>query len=590
MDAAQSPAMTGIRLASLVMLATASGCGAGSAPPPAYPQQMAWTGPPGGAIDQGYGYEYVEGGGSYEGSYPPDGDAASEPSADPADPNYAFGDVTDVEIDATLEASGEWVEDEDYGRVWLPYTTVVGGDFTPYDSSGSWLYTDYGWSFQSDFDWGWLAFHFGRWTMFEDDRWGWVPDRTWGPSWCEWRHDGNENVVGWRPQAPSPLRDHRTGGHGGGGGGWHPSTAGGATIRDHRTHGSHKEPSWRFARATELASRSRSQFSQVDGLRTTTPVARPPAGQLGGRAAALMSARLRGRAWTQAHPTRPTATGSRPWRGELGQSTGGGRPWMQPRSPWNGTVRDGSRVPPPATRNEWRSGGRDWRPTQRDWRPQQRPTIDDGRGRTFGSRPEAGGGSRMWPQTGEQPTDGSRSWGDRGSSGGGSRPTGDAGGGSRAWGDRGSPTGSRPSGDASAGGSRGWGDRGAPSGSRPSGDASAGGSRGWGDRGSPSGTRPSVDSGSSGGSRSPWGDRGSSGGGSRPTMGGSSGGSRSPSGDRGSSGGGSRPTPSYSGGSSGGSRSVPSSSSSGSSRSSSSSSATSSSSTSRSSGGGGRHR
>jgi hypothetical protein len=578
MRAAQSIDMTGIRFALVVILA-ASGCAVDGPPPPAYPQQMAWTGPPGGAIDEGYGY--TEGDGSYEGSYPPDGDdpsAGSEPSADPADPNYAFGDVTDVEIDATLEASGEWVDDEDYGRVWLPYTTVVGGDFTPYDSSGDWVYTDYGWSFQSDYDWGWLAFHFGRWTMFDDDRWGWVPDRTWGPSWCDWRHDGENNVVGWRPQAP----DHRGGT---GGGGW--SNGGHATIRDHRTHGQHKDPSWRFAKASELSRRSRTfQVAQGDGLRTTTPVTRPPPGQLGGRAASLMSARLKGRAWTQTHPTRPGAAGSRGFGGgALGQSTAGGRPWMQPRTPWNGGVRGGYQ---PQTRNEWRGNGRDWRPTQRDWRPQQRPTIDDGRGRTFGTRPDASGGSRMWPRSGDtyqgavDSRGGSPSFGDRG---GGSRdsgaaqPTGDANG-SRGWGDR-SP-GSRPSFDSNSGSRDGGrsspgsrpsfdsnnGGRSSP-GSRPSFDSNSGGSRDGG-RSSPS-SRPSFDS-NSGGSRP------SFGGGSRPSFsGGSSGGSRS--------------APSSSAGSSGGSRSAPSSSS-GSSRGSSSSSSSSSSGSSRSSGGGGggRHR
>ncbi len=598
MLAAQSIHMTGIRFVSLVVLAAASGCAVGNPPPPAYPQQMAWTGPPGGAIDEGYGYQSPEGGGSYEGSYPPDADSA-EPSADPADPNYAFGDVSDVEIEATLEASGEWIEDEDYGRVWLPYTTVVGGEFTPYDSSGDWVYTDYGWSFQSDFDWGWLAFHFGNWMMFDDDRWGWVPDHTWGPSWCEWRHDGND-VVGWRPQAPSPLRDHRTGGSGGSGG-WGPSSGGHATIRDHRTHGSHKDPSWRFAHASELSKRARSfQVATADGLRSTRPVARPPAGQLGGRAASLMGGRLRGRGWAETHPTHTLGTsGTRPWRGgELGLSTAGGRPWMQPRGTWNGAVRGGARTQPQGARNEWRGDGqtqpqgarnewrgnsRDWRPTQRDWRP-QRPTIDDGRGRTFGTRPDAGGGSRMWPQTGDAYGTDSR----------GSRP-GDAGTSSPQWGDRGSP--SRPSFD---GGSRPGGD------SRPSGDT---GSRAYGDRGSPSG-RPSFDSGSRGSPSRPSfdngsrGDRGSPSG--RPSFGSSSGGSRpsfdggsrgSPSGPRPSfdggsrgSSGGSRPSPSFNGGSSGGGRSAPSSSSSSGGSRGSSSSSSSSSGSSRSSGGGGRHR
>lgn len=564
--------MTGIRFVSLVVLAAAGGCTVGSTPPPAYPQQMAWTGPPGGAIDPGYGYAYEEGGGSYEGSYPPDGDdpaAANEPSADPVDPNYAFGNVTDVEIETTLEASGEWVEDEDYGRVWLPYTTVVGADFTPYDSSGSWLYTDYGWAFQSDFDWGWLAFHFGRWALFDDDRWGWVPDYTWGSSWCDWRHDQSGGIVGWRPLPPAP-RDHRGTGFGGRG----TSSGGHAIIRDHRTHGSHKEPSWRFARAAELSRRSRSfSISQAEGLRATSPVVRPPAGQLGGRAASLMGPRLRGRAWLQTHPTRATV-GTR----NLGQSTAGGRPWMKPRDAWNDGASRGPRsVPPQASRNDWRGNGRDWRPTQGDWRPQSRPQMEDGRGRTFGVRPEASGGSRMWPQRGDL------------HQGAIDPRANDAGepSGSRGWGDR-APSPSRPSFDST--GSRG--DRSPPS-SRPSFDSS--GSRGWGDR-SPSPSRPSFDSSGSRGDRSPPPSRPSFGGGSRPTpaFGGGSRPSFSPSG-------GSRSSPSFGGGGggsrpsfspSGGSRSAPSasSSSSGGSRGSSSSSSSSSSRSSSPSSGGGRRR
>src|SRR5262245_55996775 len=116
--------MAGIRFASLAALVVAGGCSTSSQTAVAYPQQppqIAWSGPPGGAMDPGYGYELPgEADGSYESSYPPAGDdpnAAVEPSSNPDDPGYVMGDVTDVEIDATLEASGEWVEDEDYGRV-----------------------------------------------------------------------------------------------------------------------------------------------------------------------------------------------------------------------------------------------------------------------------------------------------------------------------------------------------------------------------------------------------------------------------------------------------------------------------------------
>ncbi|MBA3461371.1 MAG: hypothetical protein H0T46_15520 [Deltaproteobacteria bacterium] len=380
--------MNGIRFAALVAVLAASGCSVGTSSAPAYPtsQPVAWSGPPGGAIDPGYGYGEPGGAdGSYEGSYPPEGDYG-EPSSDPNDPNYALGDVTDIEIEATLQAHGEWVEDPAYGYVWLPYTTVVGEDFTPYDSSGEWVYTDYGWSFASDFDWGWLAFHFGRWMLYEDRSWGWVPERQWAPHWCEWRSGGN--TVGWRPMPPR-VRDNTTNGAPG----WRPSNVGPANRRPNKN----PDAGWSFAAQTEFGLRNRpTAFAHADGLRSTSPVVRPPAGTPSGRAAALMGGRLRSSAWQSTQPRsvrpnvdrRPGFTGARPQRwgnggaGELGQSTAGGRPWMTP----------------PA------NGGARWQQPQRPtWnrppdRAPQRPTWSDG------SRGN-GGAVRGW-----QPSNGTSTW------------------------------------------------------------------------------------------------------------------------------------------------------------------------------------
>ena len=399
--------MNGIRFASLVAVLAASGCSVGTSSAPAYPspQPVAWAGPPGGAIDPGYGYGEPDG--SYEGSYPPEGDSA-EPSADPNDPNYALGDVTDVEIEATLQAYGEWVEDPTYGYVWLPYTTVVGEDFTPYDSSGEWVYTDYGWSFASDFDWGWLAFHFGRWMLYEDQSWGWVPERQWAPHWCEWR--GGNNTVGWRPMPPR-VRDNTTNGAPG----WRPSNVGPANRRPNRN----PDAGWSFAAQTEFGLRNRpTAFAHADGLRSTTPVVRPPAGTRSGRAAALMGGRLRSSAWQSTHPrsvrpnvdTRRDFNGARPQRwgnggaGELGQSTAGGRPWMTPpssgntrwqqpqRPTWNRTPDrfNGSRGNGGAVR------GSTWNPPSRPstgatWNPPSRPS-----GTTY-QQPRPNGGT-AWQQ------------------------------------------------------------------------------------------------------------------------------------------------------------------------------------------------
>ena len=105
--------------------------------------------------------------------------------------------VTDAEIDATLEPYGEWVESADYGLVWRPYATVVGVDFTPYESGGQWVYTDFGWTFTSEWDWGWLPFHYGRWGFSASFGWYWAPGRVWGPGWVSW--GVGHGYVGWCP-------------------------------------------------------------------------------------------------------------------------------------------------------------------------------------------------------------------------------------------------------------------------------------------------------------------------------------------------------------------------------------------------------
>lgn len=291
-----------------------------------------WNGPPGGSMDPGYGYE--------------DPSLAQSPSAQSADPMYggamyggqAYGgawvdptaptgeagepvengawagataEVTDAEIDMTLDAYGEWVEDADYGRVWRPYTTVVGAEFTPYESCGSWVFTDYGWTFQScdAWSWGWLPFHFGRW-VYLDDSWCWSRDYTWGPAWVEWRHGGG--YVGWRPMRPTrQIRDHR-------------DRFTGPAIRDHR-RGKHDE--WRFNSADQFGRgpiRPSRSIGVREGLRDTTAVAQPPIrGEVRGRVGSVMAGRLRDHQRFEART-----------RGAIGQSTRG----YQPSQPSGGVA------------------------------------------------------------------------------------------------------------------------------------------------------------------------------------------------------------------------------------------------------------
>ncbi|HEY0483137.1 MAG TPA: DUF6600 domain-containing protein, partial [Kofleriaceae bacterium] len=201
------------------------------------------------------------------------------------------GTVTDPEIDATLDGYGQWIQTDDYGPVWRPDATVVGVDFTPYESGGSWVDTDAGWAFSCDYPWGWLPFHYGRWAWFHD-YWGWVPGHRWGPAWVDWRH-GN-GVIGWRPRPPRIL-DHRPSiGHHGGG----------VLVRDHR-HAEQHDAHWRFATTSNFARphvRSHLYGNLAEGLRVTSKVAAPPLrARTTVRAADLMRNRFSagGRPWAQ---------------------------------------------------------------------------------------------------------------------------------------------------------------------------------------------------------------------------------------------------------------------------------------------------
>src|SRR5262245_34619842 len=68
----------------------------------------------------------------------------------------------------TLSPHGDWVEVPNVGTVWRPNPEEVGDDFRPYATGGTWVNTDYGWSFESDWDWGWAPFHYGRWYLDEE--------------------------------------------------------------------------------------------------------------------------------------------------------------------------------------------------------------------------------------------------------------------------------------------------------------------------------------------------------------------------------------------------------------------------------------
>jgi hypothetical protein len=306
--------MSQSRLVVLLPLLAAAGCYNDAPSQSTLPQIPYGSGPPGGAIDPGYGYNQDADEAANVAGEPPaiavvddaptpsqmapseiapgpvaaapdpaapavdaapeddDQDVAeatpgSEGPADPADPTAG---VTDVEIDTTLDGYGQWIETDDYGQVWRPDATVVGVDFTPYESGGSWQDTDAGWAFSCDYSWGWLPFHYGRWAWF-NDYWGWVPGHKWGPAWVEWRHGGG--VVGWRPMAPR-IRDHRHGEPGRRD--YHYGSR--PLVRDHR-HAQQHDANWRFATVPDFGRphiRSHLYRNPAEGLRVTSTVTAPP--------------------------------------------------------------------------------------------------------------------------------------------------------------------------------------------------------------------------------------------------------------------------------------------------------------------------
>jgi uncharacterized protein DUF6600 len=121
----------------------------------------------------------------------------------PGQASAQVGVSLDVFYDS-LAPYGEWLYVGHYGRVWRPRASLVGVGFRPYMTGGHWVYTDYGWSFESEYQWGWAPFHYGRWLPDPDYGWVWVPDTVWAPAWVDWRY--GDGYIGWAPLAPFGAR------------------------------------------------------------------------------------------------------------------------------------------------------------------------------------------------------------------------------------------------------------------------------------------------------------------------------------------------------------------------------------------------
>ena len=117
------------------------------------------------------------------------------------------GYISDQEFYDELQPYGTWVNDPQYGNVWVP---DVDGDFRPYATQGYWAMTNYGNTWVSDYPWGWATFHYGRWHFDDYYGWEWVPGNEWAPAWVSWRNGGG--YYGWAPMGPGVSIDASFGG------------------------------------------------------------------------------------------------------------------------------------------------------------------------------------------------------------------------------------------------------------------------------------------------------------------------------------------------------------------------------------------
>jgi hypothetical protein len=97
----------------------------------------------------------------------------------------------------SLSPHGSWIEIGLGTPVWRP--TIIKKNWSPY-YYGQWVYTDYGWYWDSYEPFGYIVYHYGRWYYDDYYGWLWIPDYEWAPAWVEWRYD--DFYIGWAPMSP----------------------------------------------------------------------------------------------------------------------------------------------------------------------------------------------------------------------------------------------------------------------------------------------------------------------------------------------------------------------------------------------------
>lgn len=96
-----------------------------------------------------------------------------------------------------LAPHGVWMEFSDGVVFWRP--TIMRRGWAPY-SVGRWIWTEYGWYWDSYESFGYITYHYGRWYYDNYYGWIWIPDYDWAPAWVEWRYDND--YIGWAPLPP----------------------------------------------------------------------------------------------------------------------------------------------------------------------------------------------------------------------------------------------------------------------------------------------------------------------------------------------------------------------------------------------------
>jgi len=90
-----------------------------------------------------------------------------------------------------LAEHGKWVEDSEYGKVWVPNSNKEQKDWKPYQD-GTWQdYSNGNYCWYSNEPFGYIAYHYGWWQWSPIWSWYWIPGYVWGPAWVNWYWYGN---------------------------------------------------------------------------------------------------------------------------------------------------------------------------------------------------------------------------------------------------------------------------------------------------------------------------------------------------------------------------------------------------------------